>query len=99
MRSNLTADFRDCYRKLPEDARRDARASYLAFQQDPFTRSLHFKEVYRDRRKSIWSARTSLGWRTLGLRVAEDRIIWFWIGSHAEYDRWFRRFKRMSVPE
>lgn len=93
MRSHINADFRACFGKLPEKARRDARHSYRLFKQDPFANSLQFKEVYE--KKHVWSARTSLGWRTLGRRVEEDKIIWFWIGSHAEYDEWFRRFKKM----
>jgi hypothetical protein len=29
-----------------------------------------------------------IGWRALGVMQAkEDKIVWFWIGSHAEYDK------------
>ncbi len=94
MRSFTSPEFRDEYRKLPADVRRDARAAYQLFQRDPFVRSLYFKEMYP--KKSIWSARTALGYRVLERRVEDDRIIWFWIGTHADYDTWFRRFKRMS---
>ena len=94
MRSIVSPDFRDSYRKLPAEVRRDAQAAYQLFRRDPFTRSLYFKEVYS--KKSIWSARTSLGYRVLGRRLEDDKIVWFWIGSHAEYDAWFRRFKRMA---
>ncbi len=94
MRSIISPDFRDGYRKLPAEVRRDAQEAYQLFRRDPFARSLYFKEVYR--RKSIWSARTALGYRVLGRRIENDKIVWFWIGSHAEYDAWFRRFKRMA---
>jgi hypothetical protein len=30
--------------------------------------------------------RVSRGWRALGL-LESDTMYWFWIGSHAEYDR------------
>jgi len=93
MRSLINPDFRECYRELPADVRRDARAAYQLFRHEPFSRSLFFKEIYP--KKSIWSARTALGYRVLGRRVEDDKIIWFWIGTHAEYDAWFRRFKRM----
>ncbi len=95
MRSVTTQEFRDTYRELPVEIRRDARAAYLLFRRDPFARSLYFKEVYQ--KKSIWSARTALGYRVLGRRVEADKIVWFWIGSHVEYDNWFRRFKRLSA--
>lgn len=37
---------------------------------------------------SAWQMRlwSSLSYRALGVREAED-IIWFWIGSHSDYDR------------
>ena len=29
-----------------------------------------------------------IGWRALGVRKAdEEKIVWFWVGSHAEYDK------------
>jgi hypothetical protein len=34
----------------------------------------------------IYSARIGLEYRALAVRK-KDRIIWYWIGSHAEYDR------------
>ena len=35
------------------------------------------------------SVRVGLGYRALGVRHGDD-ILWFWIGSHAEYDRLVR---------
>ncbi len=34
----------------------------------------------------IDSVRISLDHRALGVRAGED-IVWFWIGSHADYDK------------
>lgn len=42
--------------------------------------SLHFKRVGRFR-----SVRVGLHYRALGTDVA-DGVLWFWIGTHAEYD-------------
>jgi hypothetical protein len=42
---------------------------------------LHFKRIGR-----FWSARVGLGYRALGLD-AEGDVVWFWIGSHADYDK------------
>jgi hypothetical protein len=33
--------------------------------------------------------RVGLGYRALGVRES-DTMVWFWIGSHAEYDRLVR---------
>jgi hypothetical protein len=35
---------------------------------------------------AIYSARIGLDYRALAV-VTRDRIIWYWIGSHADYDR------------
>jgi hypothetical protein len=34
----------------------------------------------------VYSVRVGLGWRALGVREG-DVMVWFWIGSHADYDR------------
>jgi len=46
--------------------------------------SLQFKQVSAQR--SVHSARIGLGYRALG-NVESDTLVWFWIGSHADYDR------------
>ena len=38
------------------------------------------------RTEPIFSVRIDIQYRVLGVRD-EDRIIWFWIGSHADYDK------------
>ena len=43
--------------------------------------SLHFKHVGR-----LWSVRVGKGYRALAV-AGDDGPVWFWIGSHAEYDR------------
>ncbi|WP_435749603.1 hypothetical protein [Thauera sp. AutoDN2] len=48
---------------------------------NPAHPSLHFKKVGKYR-----SARVGLKFRALGVEL-EDGVLWFWIGSHAEYDR------------
>ncbi|WP_431028324.1 hypothetical protein [Rhizobium herbae] len=43
--------------------------------------SLHFKQAGR-----FWSVRIGSSWRALAVRDG-DNLIWFWIGSHAHYDK------------
>jgi len=38
--------------------------------------------------EEIYSARIGLYYRALATRN-RDRVIWFWVGSHAEFDRIF----------
>jgi len=42
---------------------------------------LHLKKIGR-----YWSVRVGLHFRALGIDV-DDGILWFWIGSHADYDK------------
>jgi hypothetical protein len=37
--------------------------------------------------------RIALGWRADGILHGEE-MIWFWIGSHAEYDRLLAQLRR-----
>lgn len=64
--------------------RERARAAYRLFRQDLHHPGLHFKQVHP--RRPIYSARVGLGYRALGV-LNDDTIVWFWIGSHADYDR------------
>jgi len=48
---------------------------------DPTHPSLQFKKVGR-----FWAARVGLHYRAVAVE-ASDGLIWFWIGTHAEYDR------------
>jgi hypothetical protein len=84
VKSRTTKVFRRCLTDLPPDIRRQAVKAYRLWKQDPRHPSLQFKQVHPT--KPIWSVRVALGWRALG--VMKDReTIWFWIGSHADYDR------------
>jgi hypothetical protein len=71
-------------RGLPPDARRQAIAAYRLFLEDPFHPGLQFKRI--GHRRNIWSVRVGLHYRAVGERN-EDRILWYWIGTHAEYDQ------------
>ncbi|WP_069790210.1 hypothetical protein A5482_009805 [Cyanobacterium sp. IPPAS B-1200] len=52
----------------------------------PFSLNYRFKIVKA--KENIWSVRIGIGWRALGvIRTDEDKIVWFWVGSHAEYDK------------
>jgi hypothetical protein len=45
---------------------------------------LRFKHVHPT--EPIYSVRISLDYRALGV-LQDDDIVWFWIGSHADYDK------------
>lgn len=84
MNSYTNERFRKAFRRLPPEVRKQARNAYKQFKENPYHNSLHFKKVSAS--EPIYSARVSLDYRVLGLRD-NDTIVWFWIGSHAEYEK------------
>lgn len=84
MKSRTTAKFRLAYQALPADIRLQARTAYKLFVRNPQHPSLHFKQVHAT--KPVFSVRIGLRYRAIGIRQ-DDQIVWFWIGSHADYDK------------
>ena len=76
-----TPDFWYSYRQLPNEIQNLADRCYELLQQDPRYTSLHLKKVGR-----FWSVRIGLHYRALAIEENSD-IVWFWIGSHAEYNQ------------
>jgi hypothetical protein len=54
--------------------------AFALLKADPRHPSLHIKKVGR-----FWSARVGLHHRAIGVE-APDAVLWFWIGTHADYD-------------
>lgn len=84
MTSHTTERFRRAFEVLPHSIQHRARVAYARFRNDPYHPSLQFKQVHSTR--PVFSARVGLGYRALGVKEG-DVMIWFWIGSHSEYDR------------
>ena len=92
MKSHITDDFLDCFAKLPERIKRLARENYKLWSENPYHPSLSFKRV--GKKYPTYSVRIGIGWRVLGFKdedTDQDTIVWFWIGSHPEYDRIIKR--------
>ena len=75
------AAFWGCYNALPEDVQELADRCFTLLKVDPTHPSLQLKPVGR-----VWSARVGLHYRALAVKRSEG-FVWFWIGSHAEYDK------------
>ncbi|MCY4596534.1 MAG: hypothetical protein OXC19_17255 [Bryobacterales bacterium] len=88
MKSSATPRFWAAYRKLPTDVRGLTRKAYRLFASNPRHQSLRFKKVHGG--EAIYSVRVALGYRAVGLLEGDD-ITWFWIGTHADYDRLIAR--------
>jgi hypothetical protein len=76
--------FWAAYDTLPPSIRKLADANYGLLKRDPYHPSLQFKKVGR-----YWSARIGLRYRALAVET-DGGYLWFWIGSHADYDRLIR---------
>jgi hypothetical protein len=81
--SRTTRQFWRLFFDLPSEVQRDAKRAYGLFQSNPAHPSLHFKKLEGE--DDIYSARIGLGYRALAA-VKKDRIVWYWIGSHSDYD-------------
>jgi len=82
MKSRMTERFRAMLAALPEGTRRQAREAYGRFAANPSHPGLQFKKVHP--RLPVYSARISANYRAVGT-LEGDEIVWFWVGSRAEY--------------
>lgn len=76
-----TPSFWAAYRDLLETARDLADRNFELLRQNPRHASLRLRKV-----GAFWSVRVGRGHRALARDRAEG-LVWFWIGSHDEYDR------------
>ena len=91
MISRTTDRFWECYRELPEQTRKEARKAYAAFKKNPYHPGLHFKRIHSTR--PIFSLRITKDYRAIGIQE-DERIIWFWIGSHGDYDKLVKQLRK-----
>jgi hypothetical protein len=62
-----------------------ARKNYRLWLENPRHGSIHFKRVGK-----FWSARVTTDYRALAIDIPEG-YVWFWIGSHDDYERMLAR--------
>jgi hypothetical protein len=73
--------FWTLYEALPSEVRALAQKAYALLKANPRHPSLRFKRI-----GSFFSVRVGLHYRALGRELNGD-ILWFWIGTHDEYDK------------
>lgn len=81
MTHHASPDFWACYHALPTEVQQLADRAYDLLKRDSRHPSLHLKKIGR-----YWSARVGDHYRALAVE-APDGLVWFWIGTHAEYDK------------
>lgn len=88
MISRTSAEFRHQFGLLPGEVRKQARDAFKQFKADPRHPGLHFKKL--PPHADLWSVRISRDYRVIG-RWRGDVILWFFIGSHTDYEAMIKR--------
>lgn len=84
MKSRTTLAFRKVFAALPKSVQEQTREAYRQFKREPGHPSLRFKKVHPE--LPIYSARINRDYRAVG-QLNGDTVIWFWVGSHSEYEK------------
>lgn len=80
MKHFTTPEFWEHYSQLRIEIQELADKNYELLKADPKYPSLHFKQI-----GNLWSVRIGRNYRALGFDKPEG-VLWFWIGSHGNYD-------------
>lgn len=84
MKSKRTKGFHALFEALPVAIQKQANEAYQIFRTNPSHPGLSFKQV--SPKGPTYSVRIGLHYRALAVRKP-DHYLWFWIGTHAEYDK------------
>lgn len=90
MNSRTTERFWKRYAELPTAIKKRAKGAYKQFQEDPYSPSLHFKQVHSTR--PVFSVRITKDYSAVGI-IQEEDIVWFWIGTHSEYNNLLKQLR------
>ncbi len=84
-----TVKFKELFGKLPESVKKLARAAYRLFRKNPSHPSLHLHDLkdnkkgqHRDSSKAV---SVSAQYRAIFV-VEGDTNVWYWIGTHNDYN-------------
>jgi hypothetical protein len=80
VKSVATPKFWQRFHSLPPPIQKLARKNFDLWRENPSHLSLHFKPVNK-----FWSVRIGSNYRAVA-RKEGDVFIWFWIGSHDDYE-------------
>ena len=81
MKHLASPSFWEQYQHLPKEVQRAAEKNFALLKTNLRHPSLHLKRVGK-----FWSVRIGRRYRALGIEIPEG-VLWFWIGTHAEYDK------------
>jgi hypothetical protein len=76
-----SSSFWSAYESLPLSIKQVADRNFELLKINSRHPSLHFKKI-----NLYWSVRAGIHYRALAVEV-DDGLLWFWIGSHSQYDK------------
>ncbi|MBN2895514.1 MAG: hypothetical protein JXK05_06455 [Campylobacterales bacterium] len=76
--------FWQAYDRLPRNIQALVDKNFELLKENPKHPSLHFKKIDK-----YWSARVGIYYRVLAVEI-EEGLLWFWIGTHTDYDKLVR---------
>ena len=85
--SHTHPDFWKCYNRLPKAVQKLADRKFDLFRSNPHHASLGFA-----RKGAVWTVEVGRRYRAIGWRDGND-IVWFWIGSHEDYNNLMIRLR------
>ena len=85
MTHRANTDFWADYDALLPEIRTRANKQFALLKANPHHLSLQLKKVGERGGREIWSARITLKYRALALKLPGE-YLWFWIGEHRVYD-------------
>ena len=90
-RNRTSRKFREQYAQLPDEIKKLVRLACIQFDRDPSHRSLRHHQLKDTKRSkqapNSFSVSPTMQYRAI--YVVENGInVWYWIGTHAEYDRY-----------
>jgi hypothetical protein len=81
MRHFASPSFWKCYSDLPSSIQELADKNFDLLKANAHHPSLHLKKAGK-----YWSVRVGRKHRALAVEIEQD-LLWFWIGTHTEYDK------------
>jgi hypothetical protein len=94
--NRTTRDFRELFARLPGSIQSLARSACVLFNDDPDHASLR-RHMLDDTKKGkhvpgSYSVSITMQYRAIYfLDVETKQNVWYWVGTHAEYDRFTGR--------
>ena len=89
-RNRTSRKFRESYASLPTDIKEAVRVACIRFNDNPAHRSLRYhrlKETKKGRHlPNSFSVSINMQYRAIHI-IKNGINIWYWIGPHAEYDK------------